>query len=56
MKPYFEQLKNRLQKIVDNPHESRSFLYLDVISWLESKIENRPVEDVMHEKFMKNRR
>lgn len=56
MKPYFEQLKNRLQKIVDNPHESRSFLYLDVISWLESKIENRPVEDVIHEKFMKNRR
>ena len=32
-------------------HESRAFLYLDVISWLESKIENKSVDSVIREKF-----
>ena len=33
------------------PYEGRPFLYLDVISWLESKIENRPVQEIMQRKF-----
>ena len=50
------QLKNRFIELQGSPHENRSFLYLDSISWLESKIEGRPVQDVIREKFEKNRR
>ena len=30
------------KKYENDPYERRAFLYLDVLSWLESKIENRP--------------
>lgn len=53
IRPAFQQLKERLELIAQNPYERRSFLYLDVISWLESKINRRPVQDVIREKFLK---
>jgi hypothetical protein len=43
----FEQLRDKLLKYEANPLESRSFMYLDFISWLDSKIENVPVQDVI---------
>lgn len=48
----FVHLKDKLQKVRHHPYEKRPFLYLDIISWLESKIENRKVEDVIREKFL----
>ena len=33
-----------------NTYEKRAFLYLDIISWLESKIENRKIGDIIKEK------
>ncbi len=47
----FIDLKERLEKVAENPYERRFFLYLDVISWLESKIDHRPVQEIIHEKF-----
>lgn len=49
----FIELKERLEIIAQNPYERRFFLYLDVRSWLESKINRRPVQDVIREKFLK---
>lgn len=49
----FRHLKERLELIAKNPYERRSFLYLDIISWLESKISRRPVQEVIREKFLK---
>ncbi|GAA0542061.1 hypothetical protein [Chitinophaga japonensis] len=48
----FADLKERLVQISRNPYERRSFLYLDIISWLESKIEGVPVQDVIRRKFL----
>ncbi len=48
----FVALKNKLEKYRDNPLESRSFMYLDIISWLESKIKNVPVQDIIREKYL----
>jgi hypothetical protein len=31
--------------------ETRAFSYLDIISWLESKINNVNVQDVIREKY-----
>jgi len=49
----FAELKEKLVLISRNPYERRSFLYLDIISWLESKIEGVPVQDVIKRKFLK---
>ena len=51
VKVAFIVLKGKLEKYKDNPLESRSFMYLDIISWLESKIKNVPVQEVMREKY-----
>lgn len=48
----FIQLKEKLIAVAKDPYERRPFLYLDIISWLESKIENRPVQEVIREKFL----
>lgn len=50
----FEKLLVQLKQIEQLPYERRSFLYLDIISWLESKVENKDVEEVMQEKFRKS--
>jgi hypothetical protein len=46
----FRDLRDRLQKFESNPLETRSFMYLDVLSWLESKIGNKPVQEVIRGK------
>lgn len=48
----FGELKTKLAQISRNPYERRSFLYLDIVSWLESKIEGIPVQDVIRRKFL----
>ena len=52
----FVNLRTRLVPHTNNPVERRSFLYLDIISWLTSKIERRPVQDVIREKFKAEKR
>ena len=47
----FSQLRDKLMVIAAMPYEGRPFLYLDIISWLESKIEGVPVQEVMQRKF-----
>jgi hypothetical protein len=53
LKDSFLQLKDQLIRIAANPFERRPFLYLDIISWLESKIENVPVQEIIQRKFLR---
>jgi hypothetical protein len=46
----FADLKNQLLPLLENPYEKRAFIYFDIISWLESKIENKRVEEIIKEK------
>jgi len=48
----FINLRERLIALSKNPYEKRSFLYLDIISWLESKIEGKPVQAVIRKKYL----
>lgn len=50
LKGEFKKLHVTLKKYEEDPYQRRAFLYLDVLSWLESKIENRPVAAVIKEK------
>ncbi|NOZ45187.1 MAG: hypothetical protein GXO79_00240 [Chlorobi bacterium] len=49
----FKTLKEQLLPLTNNPYEKISFIYFDIISWLECKIENVPVQDVIREKAAK---
>ena len=54
--PAFQVLKEKLQQLQGNPLESRSFMYLDFISWLESRIEGVPVQQVRRKIFLQGRK
>lgn len=48
----FRVLHTKLIKLSQLPYEKRPFLYLDIISWLECKMEQRTVQEVIREKFL----
>jgi tetratricopeptide (TPR) repeat protein len=57
------KLREELEKFLDktkalekNRFETRSFAYLDVISWVESKVSQKTMSEVIREKFLKNRK
>lgn len=50
IKKEFIKMKERFIELDKNTYEKRAFLYLDIISWLESKIENRKIGDIIREK------
>lgn len=52
----FQKLYNELKKYENHPYEKRAFLYLDILSWLESHLENKPVAQIIREKAMKQTR
>jgi len=51
LKNAFKELHKTLKTYEDHPFERRAFLYLDVISWLESKIKNKPVGKIIKDKY-----
>jgi hypothetical protein len=56
IKKEFIKMKERFIELDKNTYEKRAFLYLDIISWLESKIENRKISDIIKEKAKINNR
>ncbi len=52
----FIKLKNRLELLKEHPYERRSFLYLDIISWLESKMSKKHIGEIIREKFLKSQK
>ena len=51
LKKEFRNLRQRLLEIQKMPYQKRAFLYLDIISWLEAKIDDLPVQEVIKAKF-----
>jgi len=51
LKGEFVALYSRLEKLYENQYERRPFLYLDILSYLKSRIDNRPVDEVVKDKF-----
>ncbi len=50
LKSAFRKLHAELKQYENHPYEKRSFLYLDIISWLESNIENVPMAEIVRRK------
>ena len=55
LKPEFETLLEKLKQYEGNQLETRAFAYLDIISWLESKVNGVNVQDVIREKYKRRR-
>ena len=51
----FEKLKAQLTPLMGSPYEKRAFIYFDIISWLQSKIEKRAVQDVIKSRLANSR-
>ncbi|SDR66196.1 hypothetical protein SAMN05216503_0133 [Polaribacter sp. KT25b] len=52
IKNEFKKIHSKLKKYEDHPYEKRAFLYLDILSWLESKIQNKPIATIIKEKII----
>jgi hypothetical protein len=52
LKPQFETLLATLKPLEKSRLESRAFMYLDIISWLESKINDVPVQTIIRQKYL----
>ncbi len=52
LKAAFQDLYDRLKPLESHPYEKRAFLYLDILSWLESHLQNKPVGQVIREKAL----
>lgn len=52
IKPALQQLLVKLKTQEQNRFETRAFVYLDIISWIESKLKAVPVENIIREKFL----
>ena len=46
-------LKKQLLLIAQDPYEGQELEHFDLISWLNSKIQNRPFAEVVKEKALK---
>jgi hypothetical protein len=46
----FKELKKELEQTLKNPFEKRAMEYVDIISWLDSKITRRSFADIVKEK------
>jgi tetratricopeptide (TPR) repeat protein len=52
LKPAFERLLQNLKQFENNRFEARAFSYLDIISWLESKVDEKPVYAIIRQKYL----
>ncbi len=56
LQPEFKRLLDKLKLQEQNKSASRAFAYLDIISWLESKISGEHVQDVIRKKYLAGKR
>jgi tetratricopeptide (TPR) repeat protein len=51
LKKQFLDFREQLSKLKQNDYEKRSFIFLDIESWVESKIQNKTLAAVVKERY-----
>ena len=54
LKPELEEFLSKIKHLEKNRFETRSFAYLDIISWVESKVYEKPMEKIIHDKYLQS--
>ena len=55
LKPGLKKLLSRIKQFEKNRFETRVFSYLDIISWVESKVYDQPMSTIIHQKYLQSR-
>lgn len=55
LKPELEKLLHKIKQFEKSRFETRAFAYLDVISWVESKVYGKTMSEVIQEKYQQSR-
>ena len=56
LKQELEVFLNKIKHLEKNRFETRAFAYLDVISWVESKVYQTSMSQVIHDKYLNSRK
>jgi hypothetical protein len=56
IKPELEKLLNKIKHLEKNRFETRAFAYLDIISWLESKVYEKPMSVIINDKYKQSKK
>jgi hypothetical protein len=56
LKPELEKFLFKIKHLEKNRLETRSFAYLDIISWVESKVYKKTMGSVIYEKYLNSKR
>lgn len=56
LKPELEKFLHTVKHLEKNRFETRAFAYLDIISWIESKVYDKPMGVIIHEKYLQSKR
>jgi tetratricopeptide (TPR) repeat protein len=52
----FEKFLDKIRGFENNRYEARAFAYLDLVSWVESKVYQRPMSEIIAEKYRSSKR
>lgn len=55
LKPELKQFLDKIKHLEKNRFETRAFAYLDIISWVESKVYDKPLSEIIHAKYLKSK-
>jgi len=55
LRPELEKFLNKIKHLEKNRFETRAFAYLDIISWVESKVYQKPLGAIIREKYMESK-
>jgi hypothetical protein len=56
LRPLMEKFLHDIKHLEKNRFETRAFAYLDIISWVEGKVYNKPMSVIIHEKYLMSKR
>ena len=56
LKPELEKFLAVIKKFENNRFETRAFSYLDIVSWVESKVYSKPMSEIIYNKYLQNKR
>ncbi len=56
LKPELEKFLNNIKQFEKSRFETRAFAYLDIISWVESKLYDKPMSQIIRDKYLASNR
>src|SRR6188768_3912087 len=56
IKPELEKFLDKIKHLEKNRFETRSFAYLDIISWVESKVYNKAMSEIVFDKYLNRKK